>query len=47
MFTSEPEHDEHSHCADAFRYLAMSDETVLENIGNKTKSFEIDYSGFL
>jgi len=25
MFTSEPEHDEHSHCADAFRYLAMSD----------------------
>lgn len=25
MFTNEPEHDEHSHCSDAFRYLAMSE----------------------
>jgi len=30
MFTSEPEHDEHSHCADAFRYLAMSEAVAIE-----------------
>ena len=38
MFTNEPDHDEHSHCADAFRYLAMSEilfaikSTVRKNI---------------
>lgn len=37
MFTSEPEHDEHSHCADAFRYLAMSD-AIVTNISTPKKT---------
>ena len=37
MFTSEPEHDEHSHCADAFRYLAMSD-AIVSNISTPKKT---------
>jgi hypothetical protein len=32
MFTSEPEHDKHSHCADAFRYLAMSEMNAIEEV---------------
>lgn len=41
MFTSEPEHDEHSHCADAFRYLAMSDAVVLQTFYNPNDTVKV------
>jgi hypothetical protein len=41
MFTSEPEHDEHSHCADWFRYLAMSDAVVVQSFYNPNDSVKI------
>jgi hypothetical protein len=45
MFTSEAEHDEHSHCADAFRYLAMSDVIITQT--PVAQSFEVSYDDFL